>query len=359
MIDEIKNIISKEKDIIKIIRTNPQNKNLINNLLELNNQIQLLLYNQDIPKKEIVSSQKKQNIIPLEERKIESFLQSKKLAIVSNKLFRKKSEKLSIKYKNIGQDLQKANVGVLLQTYISISLFITLISFLSGIAIFFVLYFIRIIPISYLWLIILPPSISIILFYFFPSGEASNIQKKISNELPFATIHMAAIAGSDMEPTKIFQIIAMSKEYKNIGKELRKVLNQVNIYGYDLLTSLINVAKTISNKKLSELLLGLATNISSGGSLKVYLEKKAETYLIDYKLERKQYIETAGTFMDIYISILIAAPLIMMLMFIIMSVANLNVGGLSLQMLLFLTIGAVAVLNIVFIFVLNLKQPAV
>jgi flagellar protein FlaJ len=162
-----------------------------------------------------------------------------------------------------------------------------------------------------------------------------------------------------MEPTKIFQIIAMSKEYDTIGKELKKILAQVNIYGYDLLTALTNVAKDVSNKRLSELLLGLATNISSGGSLKIYLEKKAETYLIDYKLSRKEYIEMAGTFMDIYISILIAAPLIMMLMFIIMSVSGLNVGGLSIQSLLFLTVGVVVMLNIVFIFVLNLKQPVV
>ena len=62
--------------------------------------------------------------------------------------------------------------------------------------------------------------------------------------------------------------------------------------------------------------------------------------------------------MDIYISILIAAPLIMMLMFVIMSVADMNIGGLSLNTLLFLTVGVVVLLNIVFIFVLNLKQPA-
>ena len=63
--------------------------------------------------------------------------------------------------------------------------------------------------------------------------------------------------------------------------------------------------------------------------------------------------------MDIYISILIAAPLIMMLMFIIMSVADLSIGGMSLNSLLFLTIGIVIALNVVFIFVLNLKQPAI
>ena len=55
---------------------------------------------------------------------------------------------------------------------------------------------------------------------------------------------------------------------------------QIEIYGYDIVTSLKSVAKTTSNKKLSELFSGLATNISSGGALKNYLEKKSETFLV-------------------------------------------------------------------------------
>ena len=114
---------------------------------------------------------------------------------------------------------------------------------------------------------------------------------------------MATIAGSDIEPTKIFKIIATSDEYKNLGKELKKILVQINVYGYDLVNSLKNISKRTSNEKLAELLEGLATNISSGGSLKNFLEKKSENYLQDYKLERKQYINVAETFMDIYISV--------------------------------------------------------
>ncbi len=361
MIEEFKQLIAKERLIINSLRSNisVEEKQIhINSLRELNSSIPHIL-NPEPVLKNTKDEPEKDKHIKLEKTKKSqsSFLASKTLAKISNKIFITKSEKLIPQFTKTGENLKKANVSILLQTYISIIFFMTLLSFVSGFIIYGLLVTMGLIQWTYFWAPLVFTGLTFGAFLLYPGSEASNIQKQITNELPFVTIHMAAIAGSDMEPTKIFRIIALSKEYKNIGKELKKVLAQINIYGYDLLTALTNVSKNVSNKKLAELLAGFVTNISSGGSLKKYLERKAETYLLDYKFERKNYIEMAGTFMDIYISILIAAPLILMLMFIIMSVADLNVGGLSLNSLLFLTIGVVIILNIVFIVVLNLKQP--
>ena len=170
---------------------------------------------------------------------------------------------------------------------------------------------------------------------------------------------MSAIAGSDVEPTKIFKIIARSNEYPNIGGEIRKVITQTDVYGYDLVTSLKNVAARTSNKKLAELFSGMATNITTGGSLRNYLEKKSENFLVDYRLEREKYADLAGTFMDVYISILIAAPLVLMMMFIVMNVAGLGLGGLTIESLLLLSVVGIVVVNIIFIVVLNVRQPKV
>jgi flagellar protein FlaJ len=211
----------------------------------------------------------------------------------------------------------------------------------------------------YAWIPFVLSGFTFTAFYLYPASEASSVQKKISQELPFATIHMAAISGSNIEPVKILKIISMSKEYKNIGFEIKKIIAQVDIYGYDLVTSLKNVAQKISNKRLSELFSGIATNIGTGGELKSYLEKKADNFLLDYKLERQKYSDLAGTFMDIYISILIAAPLVLMMMFIVMNVAGLGLGGLSLTTLLFFSILVIILVNILFLIVLNFKQPKV
>lgn len=279
--------------------------------------------------------------------------------ILSNKLFRKTSDKLSKEFESLGKDLKKANMKFMLSSYISMMIMSTILAFIFGTIIFAIA---MIINTSNLIYIIAPfalSGITLFFFYIYPSSEAKSSQKKISGELPFATIHMAAIAGSNIEPVKIFKIIASSSEYPNVGAELKKVVSQVEIYGYDLVMALKNVAARTSNKDLAEVFGGIATNISTGGALKNYLEKKSETFLNDYKLERKKYADLAATFMDVYISILIAAPLILMMMGIVMNVAGLGLGGLSITALLMISVAIIIVVNIIFIFVLNAKQPTV
>lgn len=276
---------------------------------------------------------------------------------ISNRLFREKAEKLLPLMGKLSRDIKKANMMILPSTYIAIMLFFTFISVFVGIAVYGVLLLLNLSFWVHFWVIFAIPLLTLFLFYFYPHSEAGVVQKAISYELPFATIHMTAIAGSNIEPTKIFQIISDSKEYPNVGREMQKVLGLINIYGYDLVTSLKNVAARTSNNRFAELLGGLATNISGGGQLKTYLEKKSENFLLDYKLERRKYIDLASTFMDIYISILIAAPMVLMLMFIVMNVAGLGFEGFSIEFLLMISILVIIIVNILFLIAINLKQP--
>jgi archaeal flagellar protein FlaJ len=167
---------------------------------------------------------------------------------------------------------------------------------------------------------------------------------------------MSAISGSGIQPSEIFRIIGMSREYKYLRKEIRKILNQINLYGYDLVTALTNVSKTTPSQKLSELYSGLGTTIHSGGNLKEFFEKRAESLLLAYKIDREKYAKTAESFMDIYISVVIAAPMILMLLLIIMTIANFNIGFTTTQFTL-LIIAALAFINIIFLTILHISQP--
>ncbi len=279
------------------------------------------------------------------------------LARYANKFFGKLTEKVSQShFQDLKKDLKDSNSRFLLPTYLAIAIFVSL-GILLGSAVFFILVGL-IFPSA--WAFIWAPAflcfISAISYYFYPSLEKGSLTQRISNELPFATIYMSAIAGSNIEPTHIFKIIASNPEYKNVAIEIRKVVNQVEIYGYDLVNALRNVAKSTPNEKLAELLGGMATNIVSGGSLKNYLEKKSENLLTDYKLEREKYNTLAATFMDIYISVLITAPLILVMMIVIMSVTGFNLG-LTPNFMIGLAVSLVALINVFFLIFLQIKQP--
>ena len=275
----------------------------------------------------------------------------------SNKYFLSYSEKFAPQFSSLAQDLKKANMRFMLSTYISMALFSAVLTFFAGILLYGFLLILNLGNWIHIWIPIISPLIILFIFYIYPSSEANSVMKKITQELPFATIHMAAIASSNVEPTKIFKIIAMSNEYPYIGVEMKKIIAQIDIYGYDLVTSLKNVARRTSSKKLSELFSGLATNISGGGELGDYLGKKSENFLIDYKLERQSYAGLAATFMDVYISILIAAPLVLMMVLIVMKTAGLGAEFASINVILFISVGAIIVANIIYLVVLNIKQP--
>ncbi|MFH1501301.1 MAG: type II secretion system F family protein [archaeon] len=275
-------------------------------------------------------------------------------------------------FKRVSKDLRQANLAILQSTYVSMILLSTLLAGILGILayVFFIFFslslefpFISVAVIEssrFVWnlqIILALPLLTFLALYFYPGSEAMSLKRKIEQELPFVTIHMSAIAGSGIEPSQIFKIIAMSSEYKYTRGEIRKVINQINVYGYDLFNALKNSARATSSPKLAELFKGLATTIRGGGDLISFLEKRAESLLLDYKLEREKYSKVAETFMDIYISVVIAAPMIMMLLLVLINISGISVG-LTMMGFTLVIIVIVVLINLMFLVFLHLKQPS-
>ena len=292
---------------------------------------------------------------------------------MSNKIFSKISNSLLNKgyFRNMKRNLVKANMPYLSKSYVSMMFFSTLISFFIGFFIVGIFLFINIgasFPfvtiftgniierlLKIFWLVLVIPIGTYIVMYFYPSLERKALESKIDQELPFATIHMASISESSIEPSNIFRIIISTKEYPTIEKEFTKLLNEINVFGYDLVTALRNLAFNSPSKKLTELFDGLATTITTGGDLSDFFEKRAQKLLFDYRLEREKETKSAETFMDIYISVVIAAPMILMLLLIMMRISGLGLA-LSTGMISLVMVLGVAIINVVFLTFLQLKQ---
>jgi hypothetical protein len=292
---------------------------------------------------------------------------------LSNKFFSGMSKSLIGKgyFKNLKRDLVKANMQYLTQSYVSMIFFNTLVSFLVSFFIVGFLLFFNIgvqfpfiTPVrgslvtrflSLFWLLFAIPIGTYLFTLFYPVLEKKSIEAKINQELPFATIHMASISESMVEPSNIFKIIISTGEYPTLEKEFTKLLNEINVFGHDLVTSLRNVAFNSPSRRLSELLDGLATTITSGGDLSDFFDKRAQSLLFEYRLEREKQTKSAETFMDIYISVVIAAPMILMLLLIMMRISGLGIA-LSTSMIALVMVLGVSIINIVFLAFLQLKQ---
>ena len=283
------------------------------------------------------------------------------LASISNKIFYNLSSKISKSnfFKSMKKDLRKASMPYTLSSYVSIILFTTSLAFIIAFIIALAFTTSLTTGIRNTIIAIVFTTIVFFLALSWPSNMASSNKKKIDSELPFATSHMAAIASSKVEPSKIFSIMALTKEYPTFAIEMKKIVNQINIYGYDLTTALRNIAKQTPSRKLAELLNGMATTITTGGNLTTYLNEKAKAILLDYKLSHERYATIIGMYSDIYTALLIAAPLIFMLLLAIISIIGTTFIGMPASTLANLGIAVIIVLNIIFLVFLHLTQPEV
>ncbi|MFH1358612.1 MAG: type II secretion system F family protein [archaeon] len=310
------------------------------------------------------------------EKIIGGFQKSSSYTKLSNRFFRKYSNRLIVKgyFKELNRSLRKINSRFVLGSYVSMILFTSFIAFILAIILFIVLLFFNISIISpflnpaefdilrimKVFLVIpLLPIITGVLFYFYPFSEAKSLGAKIDQELPFVTIHMSAIASSGVEPLGIFKIVLKGGDYKYTNIELKKLMNLINFHGEDIVTALRKISASSSSQKLKELLNGFSVTITSGGSLHSFLDEHAEGMLFDYRLEREKYNKISETFMDIYISIAIAAPMILLMVFVIIGSTGMmgNVFGLGTKMLSVLMMMMIVVLNIFFLIFLRMKQP--
>ncbi|MSS74043.1 hypothetical protein EXS72_00180 [Candidatus Pacearchaeota archaeon] len=370
--------ILKSITLMKKLESNKENQNLINIPLQKEVEVVVSTKGKDDFLKELAISENlfkkfKHKQIKADNQ-VTNFQTASLYGKIANKMFLPISQKLVDEgsFKSLRLDVKKSNINILSTTYISMLFFSAVISLFIGLFILIFLVFFKINLLEFTltaqtsdfilrfvklsWIPIALSSITWLLFYSYPGAEKKTLGKRIEQELPFVVIHMGSISGSGIEPIEIFKIIAESKEYEFTGQEFRKILNQTNVYGYNLSSALRNVSLSTPSQKLSELLNGIGVTINSGGDIQNFFERRAESLLLEYRLEREKATKSAETLMDLYISVAIATPMILLMLLVVISVAKIETGFNANQLTVTI-IGVVAVVNILFLSFLHLKQP--
>ena len=295
--------------------------------------------------------------------------------VFANLLFHGLARKLAEKNKDISLDVKKANLNILPSSFIAIVLLNTLLALILGlfIAVLFSFLSFKFTPLptihfaspsllKIVFNIFLFPLffvlITFVFSYYYPRLEALSRVNKIDDELPFVAMHMSAIVSSGVEPTRVFKLISETKEYKNFNVETKRIVNKINFYGYDLLTAIKETAKTTPSDKSRDLFNGIASVIATGGDLKDYLEKKASSLMLDYKLKRKKFVSVAGVYADIYTGLLITAPIIFGVILSMIAPLGGNIFGMNAESIAIIGLIIIIMFNIGFIIFLNTVQPA-
>ncbi len=268
-------------------------------------------------------------------------------------------------FRYLYNSLRLANIKILSNTYVNIMVLVSILAMIVSFP--FLALFFAMLGNPFAFIMIKSALIAIIMgaitffgFYYYPYGKSAQRAKNMKTNLPFAINHMAAVASSGVPPVKMFKLIAQSREYGEISSEVEKIVEYVELFGYDLLTALKSVAATTPSDAFKEYVEGVLSNIESGSELKVYMNEKSKEALLEYELERQKYSETISTYSDIYTGILIAAPLFFVAALSLVSILGGVVGGIPIDTLIVAgTYVIVPLLNVAFLIFLQFTQPEV
>ena len=297
----------------------------------------------------------------LPEEKEYSVYKSSKYAQISNTYAEKLTIRLVNKYPEffepIRKSLKPANIKLLSKTYISIMLFSTIISLPIFIGLSYFL-FLNIFKAVFLGILGMIATFTVL--YLYPHSVAKTRSKKMKNELVFAVPHMSSVAGSGAPPLQIFKLLVESSDYKEIGEELKHVLNYVNLFGYNLSTAIKVVAKDTPSHDFKELLNGIVSIVETGGDLKKYLSDKADDSIRQYRIDQSKYLAQISTYSDVYTGILIAAPLLFVVTLAILEKVSPQLGSFTVGTLASMgTFILLPVLNIIFILFLEMTKSEI
>ncbi len=256
--------------------------------------------------------------------------------------------------------LQTSGIKMLSGTYVSVMLFSSMLAFIvSAVLTFLLSEGLMLFTLAKTLFVGLIAGVGTVAFlYIYPALVASSKKKSISNDLPFAVIHMSAVAGSGAQPIAMFMLLLSSGEYPGLESEVKRIVNYVNLFGYNLSTALRSVAITTPSESFRDLLNGMVGTIESGGSMSDFLAVKAEDMMTGYMLERRKFVETLSTYSDVYTGVGIAAPLLLFVTLAIIQRMGTDIMGISIRTLAWSgTLVVIPLLNIAFLVILNAIQP--
>ncbi len=228
-------------------------------------------------------------------------------------------------FEDLKPDLLKANINMSLNEYLSMALMTIFIVFafeMPLVAFIFALFPQVSIPVAILLSLIISLGVSgivALLFYINPSMRASARGSKMDYGVPFAATYLASISGSGLHPNDMFKILSQFESYGEIADEAKKIVTKTELFGADITEALASSAKESPSKRFSELLWGMITSIRSGTNLREYLHEKSRKLMREYQRDLEEYSDSLGTFLQIYLTLIIVGSIFTLVVTSIMS----------------------------------------
>lgn len=120
------------------------------------------------------------------------------------------------------------------------------------------------------------------------------------------------------------------------AQDFSNIVRDVEVFGQDLLTSILENVKYMPSKKLREILTGYVATVRTGGDPTEYLRISTENIMKEKMVKLDLMLESLSALAEIYIMVLVAMPLLFVVMFATLGMLGGGGGAMNPALMLYL-----------------------
>jgi archaeal flagellar protein FlaJ len=260
-------------------------------------------------------------------------------------LLNKRLQKVYPYFQGIHVKLKKGGVLIAFKPYIAFMVLASIIAFAISIPISFILFpFLSGIPMlsvmNFLFTLVIAVSaalITLMMVYIYPGLKASGRNGPIDKNLPYISNFLTLLSSSNVPPSVIFESMAKIETLKEVRLEFSNIIRDIEVFGNDLMSSILDNAKLTPNEHLGEILQGYVATVRTGGNPTEYLKITTEKVTKERVGKLDLMLESLAAMAEIYIMMLVAAPLLFVVLFVTLGmIGSGTIAGMSMSLVLYL-----------------------
>jgi len=238
-------------------------------------------------------------------------------------------------YTDLRENIRKAHIARNVHGYVCSSLFYALIACL--ISLFFGFIIARHLTGNILTTFLITAILVFASGYFtysllisYPSFLATNRSHRIDQSINHTVTFLYALSRGGMNILDMFKSLSSYTHiYGGTAEEISLIVRDMEFFGMDIVTALNNASQRTPSKKFRDFIDNLISVINSGGDLSGFFKSRSEFYQDTSAQDQKSFLETLGVFAEVYVSVLVAAPLFLIVIIVVMGLLQ---GGIELYL---------------------------
>lgn len=178
-------------------------------------------------------------------------------------------------------------------------------------------------PLAYAIVAVLPLLVGVCAYALqlaYPAARAGARRKAIDLDLAYAANYTAAMSSAGVVPLAIFRDLARQPLYGEVSREVAWLVRDVDLLGMDLMGAIQRSVARSPSARYQDFMQGAKIAVLSGGDLRVYFVEKAEQYMAENRRLQKEFLDGLALFAESYVTIVVAAPLFMLVLLSVMAV---------------------------------------